>query len=94
METKTQLTDTFVQRPENHMVKAILTMIFCCLPFGVVSLIYSMKVNDLWSQGLNVQALQASKDADKWANIALICGLVWIAIYSIIILISVLANVF
>lgn len=70
----------FTPAPDNHLVKAILTMLFCCLPFGIVSLINATKVESLWASGQKVQAQQAADNANKWANIALICGIVLIVI--------------
>ncbi len=71
----------FTPAPNNHLVKAILTMLFCCLPFGIVSLVYAAKVDSLWSIGQKEAALKAADDANKWGNIALICGIVAIVCY-------------
>ncbi len=81
----------FTPAPDNHLVKAILTMLFCCLPFGIVSLIHATKVEGLWAQGQKMQAQKEAADADKWANIALICGIVWIVIYAICMMVGVFA---
>lgn len=77
----------FTPAPNNHMVKAILTMLFCCLPFGVVALVNATKVEGLWAQGQKQLAQKAADDANKWANVALICGLVWVLIYVIYIVV-------
>lgn len=69
--------------PDNHLVKAILTMLFCCLPFGIVSLINATKVESLWASGQKEQAQAAAEKANKWANIALICGIVGTVISAI-----------
>lgn len=53
--------------PDNHLVWAILTTVFCCLPFGIVSIVKSNQVTTLWAQGLHAQAQQASDEAKKWA---------------------------
>ena len=82
----------FTPAPDNHLVKAILTMLFCCLPFGIVALINATKVEGLWAQGQKMQAQKAAADADKWANIALICGIVWIVIYGICMAVGVFAS--
>ncbi len=66
----------FTPAPNNHLVKAILTMLFCCLPFGIVSLVYAAKVDSLWSMGQREAAVKAADDANEWGNIALICGTV------------------
>ena len=66
-------------------------MLFCCLPFGIVALINATKVESLWASGQKEQAQKAAADADKWANVALICGIVGIIIYGIVMLITVYA---
>ncbi len=81
----------FTPAPDNHLVKAILTMLFCCLPFGIVALINATKVESLWASGQKEQAQKAAADADKWANVALICGIVGIVIYGICMLVTVYA---
>lgn len=62
--------------PDNHLVKSILTMLFCCLPFGIISLIHATKVDSLWARGLESEAYNEAAKADKWANYSLICGLI------------------
>ena len=81
----------FSPAPDNHLVKSILTMLFCCLPFGIVALINATKVESLWASGQKEQAQKAAADADKWANVALIGGIVGIIIYGIGMLITVYA---
>ncbi len=77
----------FIPAPDNHLVKSILTMLFCCLPFGIVALVNATKVQGLWASGQKEQARQAAANADKWANIALICGIVWVVLYGIFMII-------
>jgi hypothetical protein len=60
--------------PDNHLVWAILCTVLCCLPFGIVSLVYSSKVSGLWSQGRYGEAQAAADDAKKWAIIGAIVG--------------------
>ena len=60
--------------PDNHLVWAILCTVLCCLPFGIVSLVYSNKVSGLWSQGRWAEAQAAADDAKKWAIIGAIVG--------------------
>lgn len=54
-------------RPDNYLVWAILSTIFCCLPFGIVSIVYSAKVDSLYTSGDYVGAQQAADNAKKWA---------------------------
>ncbi|EHG23122.1 hypothetical protein HMPREF9332_00874 [Alloprevotella rava F0323] len=53
--------------PDNHLVWAILSTIFCCLPFGVVSIVYAAQVESLYLQGRYEEAVDKSKKAFKWA---------------------------
>lgn len=77
----------FTPAPDNHLVKSILTMLFCCLPFGIVALINSTKVEGLWNSGQREQAQKVANDANKWGNIALICGIAFYVIYLIYIIV-------
>jgi len=54
--------------------------LLCCLPLGVVSIIFAAQVDGKVSSGDIAGAQDASKKADMFANIALIGGLVWIVI--------------
>ena len=60
----------------NHLVWAILVTIFCCLPFGIVSIVYAAQVNGLVAAGDVSAARQASENAKMWAWISLAIGLV------------------
>jgi len=62
--------------PDNYLVWAILTTVFCCLPLGIVSIMYSTKVSGLWSQGRYAEAQAAADNAKKWAIISAIVGAV------------------
>jgi Interferon-induced transmembrane protein len=64
------------REPDNYLVWAILTTVLCCLPLGIVSIIYSTKVSGLWSQGRYAEAQAAADSAKKWAIIAAIVGAV------------------
>lgn len=64
------------QKPDNYLVWAILTTVMCCVPFGIVSIVNSTKVDTLWASGDHVGALKASENAKKWAIITAITGAV------------------
>jgi hypothetical protein len=72
------------QEPDNYLVWAILCTVLCCLPFGIVSLVYSNKVAGLWAQGRAAEAQEASSNAKKWAIIGAIAGGVAYAIIAIL----------
>ena len=58
----------------NHLVWAILATIFCCLPTGIVSIIYSAKVNSAVLAGDIEEAKRLSNNAKTWAWVSLGIG--------------------
>lgn len=53
--------------PPTNLVWGILVTIFCCLPFGIVSIVKASQVSSLYNQGKYLEAEEASKSACKWA---------------------------
>ncbi|ORB85074.1 hypothetical protein B1987_16185 [Mycobacterium kansasii] len=74
----------YAQEPDNYLVWAILATVLCCLPFGIVSIVYSTKVSGLWAQGRYAEAQAASANAKKWAIISAIVGAVIAVIVGVI----------
>lgn len=60
----------------NYLVQAILTTVCCCVPFGIVAIVYAAQVNGKIAQGDITGAQAASKNAKTWAWVAFGCGLV------------------
>ncbi|MDZ7674596.1 MAG: CD225/dispanin family protein [Acidimicrobiales bacterium] len=73
-------------KPTNHLVPAILTTIFCCLPFGIVSIVKASQVNNLWDTGQYVAARKASEDAKKWWLVSLGVSLVLFVGYFVLVI--------
>ncbi len=59
----------------NYLVQAILVTIFCCLPFGIVAIVYASQVNSALAAGNYQEATEASNKARTWSLVALIVGL-------------------
>ncbi len=59
----------------NYLVQAILVTIFCCLPFGIVSIVYAAQVNGKLYAGDVAGAMQASSNARTWMWVAFGVGL-------------------
>ena len=72
------------QKPDSYLVWAILTTLFCCLPFGIVSIVQAAKVDSLWTAGDYAGAQAASASAKKWAIIAACVGVALGVLYAII----------
>ncbi len=60
--------------PESYLIWGIVTTVCCCLPFGIVSIIYASKVEDYWRQGLQDMAYEAAAKAKKFAIIGAVAA--------------------
>ena len=63
-------------QPKNYLIEAILVTIFCCQPFGIVSIVYAAQVNSKFAIGNYEGANNASNSAKNWMIAALISGLI------------------
>ena len=77
----------------NYLVQAILTTIFCCLPLGIVSIVYAAQVNGKVAAGDRAGALESSRNAKMWAWISFGAGLVVIVGYLLLVLLGVIAEI-
>ena len=67
------------QRPNSYLALAIISTILCCLPTGIVSIIYATKVNSLYEDGNYNEATKASKNAKTWGIVSIgIAAIGWI----------------
>jgi hypothetical protein len=73
-----------VQQPDSNLVWGILCTVLCCLPLGIVSIVYSSKVSGLWTQGRYAEAQTAADNAKKWAIWGAVAGVIVAIIYVII----------
>jgi hypothetical protein len=78
------------REPDNYLVWAILCTLLCCLPFGIVSIVYSSRVSGLWASGRHAEAQAAADNAKKWAIIGAIAAVV-VGVISVIIYIALFA---
>lgn len=63
--------------PDNYLVWAIITTICCCIPTGIVAIIYASKVSPAYMRGNYNEALDASSKAQMWVIISFVAGLIW-----------------
>jgi hypothetical protein len=73
-----------VQQPDSNLVWGILCTVLCCLPLGIVSIVYASKVSGLWTQGRYAEAQTAADNAKKWAIWGAVAGVIVAIIYVII----------
>lgn len=85
--TETNGRNCYTPCPKTWLVEAILATIFCCLPFGIVGIVFAAQVTSKYNLGLYDQALEASNNARKWTKITVLLGiaqyLIYILIYAI-----------
>ena len=71
----------------NHLVWAILSTLFCCLPLGIVSIVHAAKVNGLLAAGDVAGARDAADKAKKWAIYAAVAGIVVFVLYIVLVMV-------
>ena len=69
------------KRPNNYLALAIISTILCCLPAGIVSIIYSTKVNSLYEDGKYDEAQRASNNAKTWGIVSVAVAAIGWVIY-------------
>ncbi|QEG43269.1 CD225/dispanin family protein [Roseimaritima ulvae] len=63
-------------KPNNYLVQSILVTLCCCLPLGIVAIIFAAQVDSKWNSGDHAGAVAASENAKKWSMIALVLGII------------------
>lgn len=58
------------------MTSAVLCTLFCCVPFGIVSIVYASQVDSKFHAGDYAGAQEASRKAQNWYHAAMITGVV------------------
>lgn len=85
-----------VGRPPNYLVWAILATIFCCIPFGIVAIVFAAQVDSKWSKGDTAGAEQASRNAKTWcwvtAGTGLALNVIGTAVYMFLVMGAVAAS--
>jgi len=78
----------FAPKIENHLIKAIIAAVCCCLPFGIVAIVYAAQVDPKFGAKDFAGAMEASKKANLWGNLAIGLGVlvyvIWAILYSTI----------
>lgn len=80
-------------KPNNHLVGAILSTIFCCLPFGIVSIVYASQVDSQWYAGNYRAAEELAQKANRWMWVGIISSLILCFFYIILVFFGVFATV-
>jgi len=83
---------SYQSKPSNNLVLAILSTLFCCLPFGVVSIVFASQVDGKWNSGDHAGAQEAADKAKRWAIISAVVGIVAIVLYIVVVVVIIGAS--
>ena len=82
-----QDTSQLPPKPDNRLVWAILSTLCCCLPFGIVAIVYAAQVDGKYAAGDYQGAVDSANKAKTWCWVSFGIGIV-------VTIISVLIQVF
>ena len=77
----------------NNLVMAILVTLFCCLPLGIVSIVYASQVNTKLAMGDYAGAMDSSSKARSWAMWGMGLALLGMLAYIALIVVGVAAGI-
>jgi hypothetical protein len=63
-------------KPKNYLVESILVTFCCCLPLGIVGIVFASQVDSKWNYGDHAGAIAAADNAKKFTLIGFAIGLV------------------
>jgi hypothetical protein len=72
----------------NYLVPSIISL-FCCLPLGIVAVIFAARVNGQVQSGDTAGALESSRKAKMFSYIGLGLGLAWIIVWIVMMVLGV-----
>lgn len=71
-------------KPSNYLAFAILSTLFCCLPTGIVAIVFAAQVDGKWASGDYAGAQAASKSAKTWVIVSAATGLILGLLYLLV----------
>lgn len=80
--SQTWQTDQQLYQPETpvnwvpYLVLSIISTVCCCLPFGIVAIVFSAKINSAVNTGDMESAHKAAKTAKIWIIVAFVVGII------------------
>lgn len=80
-----------VQTVPSHLALGIISTLCCCLPLGIVSIVYAAQVSNLVAAGNIAAAEEASRKAKFWGILSVAIGAVGTVIVAVIQLIAAFA---
>ena len=65
---------------KSYLAESILIALLCCLPFGIVGIVYAAKVSGLVAAGNYSEAQKVAGKAKFWTWLGFGIGLVWFVV--------------
>ena len=59
-----------------YLVLSIISTLCCCIPFGIVAIVFSAKINSAVTAGNIEEAKKAAKTAKIWIIVAVVSGVI------------------
>lgn len=78
--------------PPTYLVWSVIMTVICCLPAGVVAIVFSSMVSNRFYAGNIEGAKRASRRAEIWIIVAFVLGVLWNTLYIPIMLVSGMAS--
>lgn len=64
------------EKPSSYLGWAVAACILCCVPLGIVAIIFASQVNDKWLRGDYEGARRASSNAQLWTILSIVFGII------------------
>ena len=68
-----------------YLVLSIISTVCCCLPFGIVGIVYAAKINSAMNAGDYAEAERSARLAKIWIIVAFVVGIIVNVIYALMI---------
>ncbi len=68
-------------KPANWLWQSIVATILCCIPFGIVGIVFATKVDSLYYNKRYAEAEAASNKAKTWTIVAVVAGLLYVVFW-------------
>jgi len=76
VQPQVQVVQPPVQTVPSHLALGIISTLCCCLPLGIVSIVYAAQVSGLVASGNIAAAQEASRKAKLWGILSVVIGLI------------------
>lgn len=79
-----QVDDIPPLKPSNWLWQSIIATILCCIPFGIIGIVFATRVDSLYYSRRYAEAEAAANKAKIWTLIAVGAGIIYLIIWIIL----------